>query len=205
PSLALSEEERAARRWALRDEAIACLALVDVRLEREFVFHPPADVCGVCDPQMTRYAVADQKGNIRVHRLADDVVVRRFPTFEPVAHRMESPADGRYLLAKYDHNSRAQLHVFDVQEGRTVWTATDLPQGQTFALSHDSRLVAVGQIDRSIRLLELATAKERQRLPAAEEVPTVLCFSPDGTTLAAAIYGHLPRSVLVSEPRRSTV
>src|SRR5262249_61353734 len=75
PALAISEQERAARRRALRDEAIACLALVDVRLEREFVFNPPADLCVVCDAQMTRYAVADQKGNIRVHRLADDARV----------------------------------------------------------------------------------------------------------------------------------
>src|SRR5262249_48354868 len=117
PSLAISEEERAARRRTLCDEAVACLTLVDVHLEREFVFNPPTDVCVVCDPQMTRYAVADQKGNIRVHRLADVVVVRRFPTFGPVAYRMEFSVDGRYLLAKYGHGSQARLHVFDVQDG----------------------------------------------------------------------------------------
>src|SRR5262249_38093915 len=121
PSLAISEEERAARRRALRDEAITCLTLVDVRLEREFVFNPPADLYVVCDPQMTRYAVADQKGNIRVHRLADDAVVLRFPAFGLVSHQMGFSADGRYLLAKYDHGSRGQLHPFGLQHRRSGW------------------------------------------------------------------------------------
>src|SRR5262249_60847163 len=47
--------------------------------------------------------------------------------------------------------------------------------------------------------------KERQRLPAAEVVPTVLCFSPDGTTLAAASHVHVPGTVLVWDLRRSAV
>ena len=205
PSLAISEEERASRRRSLRDEAIACLTLVDVRLEREFVFNPPVDQNVVCDRQMTRYAVADQKGNIRVHRLADDDLVLRFPTFGLVSYQMEFSADGRYLLAKYDQNSGAQLHVFDLHDGRTVWTATDLPQGPSFAISHDSRLVAVGQTDRSIRLIELQTGQEKQRLPAAEAAPGVLCLNPDGTMLAAASHVHFAGPVIVWDLERSAV
>ena len=205
PSLAISEEERASRRRSLRDETIACLMLVDVHPGREFVFNPPVDQSVVCDRQMTRYAVADQKGNIRVHRLADDEVVLRFPTFGLVSYQMEFSPNGRYLLAKYDQNSRAQLHIFDLQEGRAVWTATDLPQGPSFAFSHDSRQVAVGQTDRSIHLIELQTGQEKQRLPAAEVAPGVLCFSPDGTMLAAASHVHFAGPVIVWDLQRSAV
>ncbi len=205
PSLAISEEERASRRRSLRDEAIACLTLVDVQLEREFVFNPPVDHNVVCDRQMTRYAVSDQKGNIRVHRLADDEVVLRFPTFGQVSYQMEFSPNGRYLLAKYDQNSQAQLHIFDLQDGRTVWTTMDLPQGPSFAFSHDSRLIAVGQTDHSIRLIELQTALEKQRLPAAEAAPGTLCFNPDGTMLAAASHTHFAGPVIVWDLERSDV
>jgi len=157
----------------------------------------------VCDPQMTRYAVADQMGNIRVHRLADDVVVRRFPTFGLVSYRMEFSADGRYLLAKYDHNSGAQLHIFDLQDGRTVWTTTDLPQRPIFAVSHDSRLVAFGQKDRSIRLVELQTGKETQQLPATDFRPDKFCFHPDGRKLAVG--SEVSRTVFLWDLEHPTV
>ena len=181
------------------------MTLVDAHLKREFVFNPPVDQNVVCDAQLTRNAVSDQKGNIRVHRLADDDILLRFPTFGLVSYQMDFSADGRYLLAKYDQNSRAQLHIFDLQDGRTVWTATDLPQGPSFAFSHDGRLVAVGQTDHSIRLIELPTAQERQRLPAAEVATGVLCFNPDGTMLAAASHVHFAGPVIVWDLQRSVV
>ena len=205
PSLAISEEERVLRRRLLRDEAVACMTLVDVQLEREFEFNPPVDHNVVCDRQMTRYAVSDRKGNIRVHRLAEDDVVLRFPTFGLVSYQMEFSPDGRYLLAKYDQNTDAQLHVFDLRDGRTAWTVTDLPQGPSVAISHDSRLVSIGQTDRSIRLIELPTGQEQRRLPAAEAAPGALAFSPDGTMLAAVSHVHFGGPVIVWDLERSAV
>src|SRR5262245_2738181 len=64
----------------LRNEAIACLTLTDLRLSREWRTDTPAFYTTVAfDSALTRYAAGDNQGSIRVRRVADDHLLASLP------------------------------------------------------------------------------------------------------------------------------
>src|SRR5205823_4878170 len=63
----------------LRDEAIACLALVDLQPMRRFATMAHEDDGFTVDPALERYAVGDGEGNVSVHLVADGREVVRLP------------------------------------------------------------------------------------------------------------------------------
>jgi hypothetical protein len=68
-----------------------------------------------------------------------------------------------------------------------------LPEGTTsVAFSPDARIVALGNVDNTIRLQDAATGKELRKLTAPATGAVVLAFSPDSTTLAARGNGNNP-------------
>ena len=86
----------------IRDQAIACLALPDLKPTGR-VIDPPAETLWFCfDPGMKRYALRLRSGTILVRRVADDQEIRRFQArgdrdifvfgFSP---------DGRYLMTTH--------------------------------------------------------------------------------------------------------
>src|SRR5262249_3622354 len=89
----------------LRDEAIACMALVDLRLARRWKADKPGVPPSAFAARLRRYVHLDDRGNIPIRRVADDSLVVRltgpgmwgrgsasWPWFSP---------DGRYVAATY--------------------------------------------------------------------------------------------------------
>src|SRR5262249_42842968 len=68
---------------ALRNEAIACLALPDMRLAKRFGVQPTSGQLMLVDPSYTRYALTDFKGNVSIRRVADDAELDAWNAFEP--------------------------------------------------------------------------------------------------------------------------
>ncbi len=102
----------------LRDEAIACLALPDMRPEPggRKIRRPAGAISVAFDRTMTRYAFRLKDGTIQVNRVADDQEVRRFHARgdrEAVVFRF-SP-DGRYLAT--NHYPDYGVTVWDVERG----------------------------------------------------------------------------------------
>src|SRR5262249_55138901 len=62
----------------LRDEAIACLALPDLKPTGRVILRPPNVISVAFDPTMTRYALRFIGGTIQVRQVADDVEIVRF-------------------------------------------------------------------------------------------------------------------------------
>ena len=67
----------------LRDEAIACLALADLRPVRTLAGRSLDEYRVAFDATFDRYAVSDAEGNVSLRRVADDVEVARLPRVGP--------------------------------------------------------------------------------------------------------------------------
>src|SRR5262249_17081989 len=172
----------------LRDEAIACMALTDLRIlpgwetDRR---HPWT----AFDPALERYAVCidDARGNITVRLVADHrEVLRLSGPGDPAEYFRFSP-DGRYLAVHYDPNNQSQPNrflVWDLGRAQPVVAIGPGDWGGSWVFSPDSRRLAVGRRDSSISIFDLGSGRELRRLG---QVPTPcnLAWHPDGSKLAA--------------------
>ncbi len=163
----------------LRDEAIACLALPDLKPTGRVIRRPSGALLTAFDPAMTRYALrfADR---VEVRRVADDVEVARFQARgdRDIFFFNFSP-DGRYLLTT--HFPGYELTVWDVDSGRVA--VRDPGEVTVATFSPDSARVAVGHRDGQVLIDDLATGHPYRRWPGPALVHG-LAFRPDGAQIA---------------------
>ena len=180
---------------SLRDQAIACLALPDLKATGRVITRPAAALLATFDSTMTRYALrfADRA---EVHRVADDAEIARFEVkgnrdiyvfgFSPV---------GRYLAStNFPGNS---LTVWDV-DGRTVAISDPGPIAWTCArFSPDSRRIAFCRADGKFIVHEIG---EDHRF-ASWRVPTTtdIAYRFNGAQIALIHDPHLenPRCLIM--------
>src|SRR5207249_11039170 len=83
----------------LRNEAIACMALSDLRLVTELPAIPETDGLGDClDRKYERYAYADALGTVHICRVQDGAELMQFPGYESRFYALRFSPDGRLLL-----------------------------------------------------------------------------------------------------------
>ncbi len=176
----------------LRDEAIACLALPDLRPEPggRIIRRPPGAEWVVFDPTMTRYALRFKDGTIRVRRVADDEEVARFHARgDRGVEVFGFSPDGRYLAT--NHHPGYDLTVWDIARHAV---ALNVPGPVSWLhatrFSPDSGRIAVA-LDDGERLYDLATGQTRQTwrgpTPAHD-----LEFRGDGARIAVLYEGATP-------------
>jgi WD40 repeat protein len=154
----------------LRKEAIACLALPDLRMEVDWEGNPPGTNGLNFDGAFERYAWSFKDEGIRVCRLKDHVELCRLPT--PPATRVSrwasfrfSPS-GRYLAAHYHHWAEKQsVEIWDISDGKgrrvaNLPDATELP----VFLAREISLVTVVSSGEAV-VIDLPDGRERQRIP----------------------------------------
>jgi WD40 repeat protein len=168
----------------LRNEAIACMSLTDLRLKWQRRFEP--DVFSHdFSPDLKRVALADNQGNLWVHRVADGHLLNHFSDPIGVVGPVRFSPDGRFLTWAYRHRGTADLVVQDLERDREVLR---LPGGlyqDGVEFSPDSRRIAVGRGDGTIRLYDLTLGTETGRLPPGP-LPSYLQFDPAGRRLAVS-------------------
>ena len=130
---ALAEAAKIHRTPDLRDEAIACLALPDLDL-----IHRSNEAFRgiklVFDPSLERYARLDWDGIVSVQRIADDGVVRRYPSPGPVGESfvLAFSPDGRHLAVTYRLDSGVLLKVWRLDRELPApgarWSRPHLPR-----------------------------------------------------------------------------
>jgi hypothetical protein len=135
----------------LRNEAIACMALTDLRPARRLQDLAWArsgtgtESQVAFDRRWEVYARGDPEGNVSVRSLADDRELARFSRPLQVAALLQFSPDGRFLAAKFfRQNSEKPLEyvAWDWRQGRElVRQACELDRspGIDFAFSRDSR------------------------------------------------------------------
>ena len=166
----------------LRDEAIACMALPDLKPTGRLITKSAGVVARAFDSTMTRYALRFRDGTIEVRRVADDQEVDHFQVrgdheifvfgFSP---------DGRYLATAH-HDVRV-LTVRDIERHAV---ALHVPGDWSARFSPDSQRIAVQHAARTL-VYDLATSQVLHTWggPARRGAPV---FRPDGAQIAVG-YG----------------
>jgi serine/threonine protein kinase/WD40 repeat protein len=183
---------------AVRNEAIASLAVSDLRVSREAILkaHVAEDLVGY-DFNLEKYAVGEKDGSITIRAVTDDAVlaVLQAPGFRVRRIRQLSP-DSRCLRVVYKgEGEKYSDWVWDLELQRAV--LKELPSGDPTGriaelegnlagnFSSDSRLFARCHLDGTLSIYALGSGKEVKRLPGARIFDTLI-LSPGNTRLACA-------------------
>jgi serine/threonine protein kinase/WD40 repeat protein len=181
----------------LRNEAVACMILPDLKPEPLWPGGPPsagvpAGIAFAADGE--RFARFEPDGTITLRHLADyRVIVHLTDVDRPSRRRVDwrmllrlSP-DGKFLAARGEPRDGTPLQVWELAGARRVvrvpsggqWNSHDVD------FSPDRRLLAAGHPDGSICFYDLATAKPPKCI-APGPPPECLRFHPGGHQLAVA-------------------
>ncbi len=163
----------------LRDEAIACLALPDLRKTGRVIDWPQGAFMVAFAPAMTRYALRFHDGTVLVRNVDGDQEVARFQAQgdREIFVFVFSP-DGRYLATtQFPANT---LTVWDVDQHAV---AIKVPGGQSARFSPDSRRMTVGLDGGELVLHDLAT-RRTSRLWRGPAAGYAVAYSSDGTQIA---------------------
>jgi WD40 repeat protein/tRNA A-37 threonylcarbamoyl transferase component Bud32 len=172
---------------ALRNQAIACLALPDIRETRQWQGNPPGTNGLGFDARFERYAWSSAKEGIVIRQLEDHKELLRLPLLkgtDPWITLSFSPS-GRFLLVDYNTRNSRPLQVWEIEADRKRPCVNVEEASGSGAFSADEHRFAVGSTDGAIALFDLPSGREiRPSLPKGAPAE-VLAFSPDGQTLAA--------------------
>jgi WD40 repeat protein len=162
----------------LRNEAIACLALADMRVSREWDGCPTGTMRVEFAANLERYACADWQGGVTVCRVSDGTVICRIPAIEPGESSLKLSPDGRFLAR--NHGRQFELWSF---AGREPVRMLIEPPG-SFAFSTDSRLLARDLADHAVSVYDLAEGREIKKLDPGPSPTGGMSFHPTGRQLA---------------------
>ncbi len=169
----------------LRSEAIACLALSDVRLLQDFP--SPASGGAVClDAEGRLRAVAERDGPIIVRRTEDDAELFRLPLATTNVLRFWgfSPRS-RYLAVWYRDWT---MRIWDLETRRIAleW-ANPMRNRADFDISADERKLARRVGTNQIGIFDLATGTQSHEFAVSGQ-PGPLRFDPAGNKLAVSFH-----------------
>ena len=171
----------------LRDEAIAAMALPDVRRVPIRHSSPPGTAAVAYGGQYRLYARADTRGIISIRSIPDDREIRRIASGPHPGEYLYFSPDDRFLLGLGEGYT---LRVWRVADGQRA-LRDDLRECRAHAFSPDGRRLAVGQQE-WVLCFDLATGQEvkRWRLPARAHT---LAFHPDDGRLAVGYFSSKRR------------
>ena len=173
----------------LRDEAIAAMALADVRRVPMRHSSPPGTVAVAYDSQYRCYARAESRGIISIRRLPDDQEIRRIDSGPLLEKYLFFSPDDRFLLGL---GEGYRLRLWRVADGET-YLQDALGGCRAHAFSPHGRTLAIAKHEWVI-CFDLATGREvrRWRVPAKARA---LAFDPAGDKLAVGYFDSNVASV----------
>jgi WD40 repeat protein/Flp pilus assembly protein TadD len=183
----------------IRNEAIACLALVDLRLDQKWSGYPPGStLTGIAfDRDMNRYARVHEDGYITVRRLADNQETIRIndlgapASARPSAHwrmKLEFSPDGHYLAVVGSKRFSIPLQVWDLRGPRSLFKAPPADgYERTIEFRPDGRILAArGADESSIRLFDVRAGRELNSFALGRRI-VCLRFDPPGDRIAVSL------------------
>lgn len=169
---------------ALRDEAIACLALPDLRQQPARLSPGKDAVALVFSDDQQLYAFSNPAGETIVRRSADDHEMARWRAGRDSAQRLWFSPDNQYLAlaSGRTENGTTALSVWRWEAGERLFGLTNLMQPAALDFRPDSRHLAVGNEAGMVQILALPAGKQWTELKV--DAPcSVLRFSADGRQL----------------------
>jgi serine/threonine protein kinase/WD40 repeat protein len=186
----------------LRNEAIAALALIDLRLDHQWEGYPVGSTLTGTgfDAPMERYARVDPDGRyVTVRRLADDQVLTRIAfTGAPATTQpnwrltMVFSPDGQLLASGGHSGPDVPTEVWDLRDGKSLLKAA--PVGgfeRKLDFSPDSRLLACGGPDGWVTTYDVRSAKQLNRFSAGGAVRYLRFHPLDNHLLAIGVGSQL--------------
>jgi serine/threonine protein kinase/WD40 repeat protein len=172
----------------LRDEAIACLTLTDLRPAWEWRFSPSGPLVAF-NPDLTRYVVGLKTGQLELRASRTGEFLRALGGPGVPAWVAHFSPDERFLAVK--HHGRTQYdqavtRVWDIETARPVLTLEQPVGSRSMDFHPTSPLLALGMLDRRLIVLDVTTGKRQLEVPLDSE-PIELRFRPDGRALALAM------------------
>lgn len=201
------------RMMELRNEAIASLALADLRPLKEWEGWPAGSSAGFAfDANLERYARSDLKGNISIRRVSDEVELGRLSGGGPGgggsgASNMCFSPNGELLAISYWHlvpGTSTNFLLWDWQRGKIILQPSFVVVESTMGFSNDGKRLALGQANGSITLFNTAAGREEKQLHV-RVAPYHLVFSPSGDRLAVCCHHSEQVKILDVNSGRLTV
>jgi WD40 repeat protein len=175
-----------AQRFRLRNEAIAALALPDLRIAKELDVPRAKENGFAVDPAFERYAFKRDDGTVIVRRLADDAELLRLLGLPPARDLTQAgfSPDGRYLAMT--SGRRDILQVWDLKEGRLVLTERAMAEAShnNWSFRPDGCELALVRTDQSVAFYDLPNGQLLRRWTQHHGYGRYLAYSPDGSRLA---------------------
>lgn len=183
----------------LRNEAIAGLALADIRATRQWELAPPSPggMNVAFDNRYERYARYDAAGRIQVRRIADDAELFELPG---EGMRVEwvfrfSPGD-RLLAARYEQPGKTVCHIWDLEKQTVRFSIPFAVHLGALNFSADGRAVAAGEHNGTIHVFDVETGHEIQQVPSVS-APYSVAFHPGKNQIAVS--SHLSPQVYLHD------
>lgn len=172
----------------LRDEVLACLPLVDLRLESAFAHEGLSNSILSVDAGFARYARATPEGAIELAELASGRRLHTLPgPGRPVQWTLRFDPTGTRLLAK--HADDGPLAIWDVASGARVGATTTRFFYDAFDFHPRGDRVASCNRVGEIAIRSWPDETLLQTIPTRLE-PYTLRFSPDGGRIAVTSLKH---------------
>ena len=168
---------------ALRNEAIAALALPDLHITREWAGFPPGSGWVALSDDFEVYARTTDKGGCTVRRVADDTEIASPPELGERAEAGFGPA--QVLALRGDPAGRFQLWDVSSAERSPRIDKRDI---ERWGFHPNGRLVALAHFDGAISVHEVATGKCLHRLEPGGVSYFTPVFHPTEPLLAICSY-----------------
>ena len=181
----------------LRNEMIASMTLVDLKLDQEWDCYPPGQDSTVIDfdDEVEHYARFDREGNISVRRVFDNEETHLIPhaTIGRPAEinsgyrlALRFSPNARYLATSGSSNFKIPTQVWDLNGSTLVKeVTTGLPwYSYAFDFSSDNQFFATYHQTGEIVRYDLRSGKEVNRIQVGSPMANVIRFSPRGDRLA---------------------
>ncbi|MFO0907397.1 MAG: serine/threonine-protein kinase [Isosphaeraceae bacterium] len=175
-----------ARRLELRNEAIACLAIPDLRALKPWPCRIEDGFLGVdFDPATGHLARGTPDGRVEIRTRTGDASVAELSGNGLRAVFLRFSGDGRFLAVKHEARGKLALAVWNVATRTKIVELPDGLYADAVDFHPGGQFFATGRRDGSIVFFDLKTGHELRRLPPGT-VPRLIRFDPTGQRIAVA-------------------
>jgi WD40 repeat protein/tRNA A-37 threonylcarbamoyl transferase component Bud32 len=181
---ALAEAARIRPGPELRNEAIGCLTLADLRMARQWPAPPGGTQRIEYDNAFVRYVHVSQNGRVSVRRVADNSEEMEVPRPGRGEVWPTLSRDGRYLHLGVNPDQRQQVWRIDSPTPASL-IDLHLKEFANPAFRPDNGRIAVAAVDGPIGLYDLPSGQFVRQLPNPGRI-LQLVYDPTGQRLAAA-------------------
>jgi serine/threonine protein kinase/WD40 repeat protein/Tfp pilus assembly protein PilF len=193
-SLKYDEDISAKSILELRNEAIDCMPLLDLRNLREWHREAGFSCIAAFDAKLERYADSDRGGNIAVRLVTNDLKVLALPDPEPHPEfgACRFSPDSRFLAINYWMGKQGErIALWDLQANKKVQVVPARPAlPECFDFSPDSRWLATAAPGETVDVYDCMLGKKVKSI--GRDLRSLrIAFHPDGRKLAVS-HADLP-------------